>query len=106
MTGQVLHHPRLAWDAARVFVRAAEAGDAFGWLGERLAELLGDDYRQALVESWNRLWWSERPDVREAEAGMWRARLEDVLGARPDLGPALRELTDHMNLRLAGLPPR
>ena len=65
MTGQVLHHPRLAWDAARVFVRAAEAGDAFGWLGERLAELLGDDYRQALVESWNRLWWSERPDVRE-----------------------------------------
>src|SRR2546421_12521209 len=84
MTEQVLHHPRLAWDGARVIVRALESDHLYGWLNERLGTLLGPAYQQALSDSFNRLWWTDRVDAPQTEAGLWRGRP----GGPPHRAPA------------------
>ena len=61
-----------------VFVGAARHDDLYGWLDERLGELLGLSARQALAETRNRLWYSSRPDAPQIESGRWRARLPSV----------------------------
>jgi hypothetical protein len=104
MTEQVLHHPRLAWDGARVIVRALESDHLYGWLDERLGALLGMPYQQALSDSFNRLWWTERVDAPQAEAGLWRARLADLLQTRPELAVPLRDLIYEAAARLAEPP--
>src|SRR2546423_6580147 len=72
MTEYVIHQQRLAWDGARVIVRALESDYLYRWLNERLGVLLGPPYQQALSDSFNRLWWTERADAPQAEAGLWR----------------------------------
>src|SRR2546429_6615071 len=74
MAEPVLHHPRLAWDGARICVRVIESGHLCAWLDEQLGLVLGPDFHRALFDSWDRLWWSERPDAPYVEAGPWRAR--------------------------------
>ena len=96
----ILQHPRLAWDGARVFVRAIDSEDLYWWLHARLGELVGPGYQQALADSWNRLWWSERPDAPYVEAGLWRVRLEDCLRTRPDLAAPLHALIQEATVRL------
>jgi hypothetical protein len=51
----VTHHPRLAWDGAMAFVGAAAHAALYGWLDERLADLLGEPGRRALAETRVRL---------------------------------------------------
>jgi len=104
MTEQVIHNPRLAWDGARVIVRALESDYLYRWLDEQLGALLGQPYRQALSDSFNRLWWTERADAPQAEAGLWRARLGDVLQNRPDLAVPLRDLIYEAAARLSEPP--
>ncbi len=106
MAEQVLHHPRLAWDGARVIVRALETDRLYGWLNEQLGRLFGPGYQQALSDSFNRLWWTERLDAPQAEAGLWRARLADALQEHPDLARPLRELIYDATARLAEPPSR
>jgi hypothetical protein len=101
MTAQVLHHPRLAWDGARVIVRTLEsAQQPYGWLAEQLGDLLGPEYRQALFESWHRIWVTERPDAPQAEAGLWRVRLEDFLRFHPDRAMSLLAFLHEATARL------
>jgi hypothetical protein len=101
---RVLHHPRLAWDGARVIVRVLESDQLYAWLSQRLVQLFGAPYQQALSDSFNRLWWTERVDAPQAEAGLWRARLADALTREPHLAPALQELIYDANARLAEPP--
>ena len=100
MAEPVLHHPRLAWDGARICVRVIESGHLCAWLDERLGLLLGPDFHRALFDSWDRLWWSERPDAPYVEAGLWRVRLEDCLRTRPDLAAPLHALIQEATARL------
>jgi hypothetical protein len=106
MAGQVLHHPRLAWDGARMFVRAWGAYHLYGWLGNQCERVLGTEYRRALFESWERLWDSDRPDAEHVEAGRWRARLEDLLRFHPELATPLRDLIRETSARLDEAPVR
>jgi hypothetical protein len=92
MTGQVVHHPRLAWDAASVFVRALRSDQVCRWLGGQLGRKLGPAYQRALSESRDRLWSSDRPDAPQVESGLWRARLEDLLRAGPEMAGPLQTL--------------
>jgi hypothetical protein len=100
----IVHNPRLAWDAARMIVRTLESDHPYAWLHDRLGALLGPAYQQALSDSWTRLWWTERIDAPAAEAGLWRARLADVLQQRPDLARPLQELVFDGAARLAEPP--
>jgi hypothetical protein len=100
MSEGVLHQPRLAWDGARMIVRALESDHLYGWLDDRMGTLFGPLYRQALSDSFSRLWWTERLDAPQAEAGLWRARLADLLQQRPELATPLHELIQEANARL------
>jgi hypothetical protein len=100
MTAQVLHHPRLAWDGARLIVRTLESGQPYGWLAEQLGELLGPEYRQALFESWHRIRVTDRLDAPQAEAGLWRVRLEDFLRVHPDRAMPLLAFLHEATARL------
>ena len=100
----ILQHPRLAWDGAQVIVRTVDSRHVYGWLHARLGDLAGPAYQQALQDSWNRLWWSERMDAPHAEAGLWRARLADLLVNRPELAAPLQELIYEAAARLSEPP--
>lgn len=88
----VIHHPQVAWDAARAFVRAAGA-PGYEAFADRILSRLGADLYGELANTRQRLLACsvENSDV---EAGKWRVRLEDLLRGRPDLTTALRELTE------------
>ena len=101
----VTHHPRLAWDGAMAFVGAAAYDDLYGWLDERLADLLGKPAQHALAETRARLRYSRRPDAPQMESGLWRARLADVLDADPAVCGPLRTLIHDTRLRLRELQP-
>jgi hypothetical protein len=97
MTSIVVHHPRVAWDGARAFVRVAGtpaypvfADYVRSWLGPELHAAL-EDTRQRVFA--NIVWNDGDRYVTDVEAGKWRARLQDLLQERPDLTPAVQELT-------------
>lgn len=85
----VIHHPRVAWEGARVFVPAA-TGDAYWWLSDMVGLHLGVMYEFDLATTRLRL---QREDQLFAEIGAWRVRLEDLLRDRPELAPLLVQLT-------------
>ena len=90
--GQVTwHRPRLAWDGARAIIAAIESGQQV-----RMALLLGrrldPGYERAVEDSWLRL--ALDPDRTMTEAGLWRARLDDLISLRPDLAPDLMAVID------------
>jgi hypothetical protein len=94
----VIHQPRVAWEGARAFVRAAgsQQSEAFAArvLSRLGSEMFGQfaDTRQrlltALVETGGDRY------AGDVEAGKWRVRLEELLLTRPDLTPAVVELTN------------
>jgi hypothetical protein len=95
MTQAVIHQPRVAWDGARAFVRAAGGPHA-----ERFALLvlgrLGEASHAQFVDSRNRLLKAIGGDryTTDLEAGKWRVRLDDLMQNRPDLIPAVLDLTN------------
>jgi hypothetical protein len=101
----VLHHPRLAWDGAMAFVGASAHPDLYGWLAERLTDVLGAPGREALTETRVRLMYSRRPDAPQVESGRWRVRLEDALDAAPELTGPLAALIHDTRLRLREVQP-
>ena len=105
MTGRIVHHQRLAWDCARAFVTLAAAEHEYYWLQARLRELLGPDFAADLSDSRTRLLWTRRPDASPAEAGLWRAKVVDLLGERPELCLALESLMSEAQARAAELSP-
>jgi hypothetical protein len=80
----VVHHPRVAWDTARLIVEAVSDEQLFAWLRQELGGLLGAAARDALTDTRDRL--RRAGDARvPVEAGLWRVRLEDMLRERPEL---------------------
>lgn len=92
MTQTIVHHQRLAWDCARAFTAIAEDDYGYHWLSRELRALLGPDYELALSDAHTRLRYTTRLDAVPAEAGLWRARIEDVLRQRPELELVLAAL--------------
>lgn len=95
MTQAIIHQPRVAWDGARSFVRAAGSPGA-----ERFALLvlgtLGEETHAQFVDTRQKLRAAAGGDryTTDVEAGKWRVRLDDLLKIRPDLIPAIVELTN------------
>jgi hypothetical protein len=97
MTQTVIHQPRIAWDGARAFVRAAGSPHAEAFAPHVLSKLGSEVYGQfadtrqrlltALVETGGDRYASD------VEAGKWRARLEDLLHFQPEMTDAVRALT-------------
>ena len=101
MAQTVIHQPRVAWDGARAFVRAAAGQDYDGFADEVLGRL-GPEIRDELAGTRDRVLTAsiKAPGdryVTDVEAGKWRVKLEDLLRARPDLADEV--------LRLAGMAP-
>jgi hypothetical protein len=98
MTQMVIHQPRVAWDGARAFVRAAAStsyGDFADQVFTRLGNDMFDDYedtRERIVAAQTRL--PGDRSILDTEAGKWRVKLEDLLRYHPELVPELMTLTD------------
>ncbi|MCW3843979.1 hypothetical protein ONA70_28205 [Micromonospora yasonensis] len=88
----VIHHPRVAWDAARVIVESVHDEQLFSWVRQELGGLLGSAAQAALTETRDRL--RRDGDARvPVEAGLWRVRLEDLLRDRPELAGQVSSFT-------------
>jgi hypothetical protein len=99
MAQPVVHQPKVAWDGARAFVRAA-GGPGYDTLATEMLGRLGTDWYGELANTRQRLLTAsvessddDRHTV-DVEVSRWRVRLEDLLRRRPDLIPAVRELTE------------
>ncbi|GAA4670780.1 hypothetical protein [Phytohabitans rumicis] len=101
MTAQVVHHERLAWDAARAFICATESDQVFGWLREQVERHFDRRLAEALYESRHRLWARHRLDVVDVERGRWRAKLEDLVIADRSRALPLQQLIAETSARLA-----
>jgi hypothetical protein len=94
----VIHTPRVAWDGARAFVRAAGspsgerfADRVFTQLGSEMFGHFADTRRRlltALVET------GGDRHASDVEAGKWRVRLDELLRGRPDLTETVLGLTN------------
>jgi hypothetical protein len=95
MAQSVIHQPRVAWDGARAFVRAASGPDYDAFAGKLISRLGTELYRE-LVETRQRILTAsaETGDrhVVDTELGTWRVRLEDLLRQHPDLTEAVQFL--------------
>lgn len=97
MAQPVIHQPRVAWDAARAFVRMA-GGPGYADYAGRVLSRLGtqahgdlEDTRRRLLEA--ALVNGDRYTA-DVEAGKWRVRLEDLLRTNPALVTPVLELTE------------
>jgi hypothetical protein len=98
MSQSVIHQPRVAWDGARAFVRAA-GGPGYDAFAGRVLSRLGTEMYGELANTRQRLLSASvesSDDDRftvDVEASKWRVRLEDLLRNRPDLVSVVRDLT-------------
>ena len=105
MGARIYHQPRVAWDLARIVASLATSeDDLYVWFSTRVGELLGPSYRRHLYDTRARLATSTRDDAPLVEAGLWRARLEDVLRGQADLAEDLHILRLDAASRLARRP--
>jgi hypothetical protein len=103
MTQMASHRPRVAWDGARVIIAAIDRGYQ-GWLAYALSERIDSAYYDYVLESWSRM--NARPEAMMAEAGLWRARLDDLLAVRPDITDELIAVVEETSATLSGWAPR
>jgi hypothetical protein len=93
----VIHQPRVAWDGACAFVRAA-GSPCYPVFADYVRQWLGPDLAEDLTDTHDRLFdnlvrtGGDR-HVGDVEAGKWRVRLEDLLRSRPETIGAVMELT-------------
>lgn len=88
----VIHHPRVAWDTARVIVEAMPDEQLSAWIRQELGGLLGAAAQDALTDTRDRL--RRAGDTRvPVETGLWRVRLEDMLRERPELAGEVSAFT-------------
>jgi hypothetical protein len=97
MTQSVIHQPRVAWDAARAFVRMA-AGPGYDAFAGRVLSRLGPEMHGDLATTRRRLLEASPVSsdrfTADVEMGKWRVRIEDLLRNDPALIAPLRELTE------------
>jgi hypothetical protein len=100
MTTTVIHQPRVAWDGACAFVRAA-VSPSYPIFADYVRQWLGPDMWDQLAETRDKLidnlirTGGDRY-ASDVEAGRWRVRLEDLLRTRPEMTGAVQELTAMM----------
>jgi hypothetical protein len=92
----VIHQPRVAWDGALAFVRAA-ASQYYGVYAAMVFDKLGRDVYTAYEDTRERIFAAVVRDpldrtVLDVEAGKWRVRLEDLLRADPELAGTVQQL--------------
>jgi hypothetical protein len=97
MPPMVIHLPRVAWDGACAFVRAA-GSPSYPIFADYVRQWLGPDLADDLAETREKLFdnlYRTGGDryTGDVEAGRWRVRLEDLLRSRPETTDAVRELT-------------
>ena len=97
MTAPVIHQPRVAWDAARAVVRAAQT-PYYAEFAQQMMLRVGHDHYLLLEDTRARVldnYYRTGGDrfVIDLEAGKWRIRFEELLQTRPDLVPTVLELT-------------
>ena len=93
----IVHQPRVAWDGARAFVRAAGSHHSDDFASKVLNRLGSAAYGEfadtrhrlltALVQT------GGDRHASDIEAGKWRVRLEDLLRNRPELTGTVQDLT-------------
>jgi hypothetical protein len=88
----------VAWDGARAFIRAA-ASEYYGAFADHVFDKLGKEVFDDYEASRERIFAAQTTApgdrrVLDVEAGKWRAKLEDLLRAHPDLVRALMTLTE------------
>jgi hypothetical protein len=100
----VMHQPRIAWDAAVLLVRAAQAESiVYTWCRDHVGALLGSAYRQNLETTRVLVTAPQAPAaIRDSQAAVWRVRLEDELRSQPQLAQELVQLSVELRARLAG----
>jgi hypothetical protein len=96
MTQTFVHPQRVAWDAARAFVRAAYS-PYFQEFSGRVFQLLGPEIYADLQATRDRLddWMTRPPADRymfDVEAGKWRVKLQELVQMRPELAGPLQDL--------------
>jgi hypothetical protein len=105
MGARIYHRPRVAWDFARVVVSIATASDdLYTWFSTRVTDLIGTPYQLALYDTRMRLARPTRDDAPSVEAGLWRARIDDLLDRDADLVEDLYILAHDASSRLARRP--
>jgi hypothetical protein len=105
MGTRIYHPPRVAWDFARAVVSIATANDdLYLWFSTRVADLIGPPYQLALYDTRTRLARPTRADAPYVEAGLWRARIDDLLSRDTDLVEDLYILAHDASSRLARRP--
>ena len=87
-----LHPQRIAWDGARVLVRATADDDWAVWFANWLNAQAGPPWGQLVLASRARLTAAYGYESAALESGMWRVRLADLMQERPDLVVPLAEL--------------
>jgi hypothetical protein len=99
MSQLVIHQPRVAWDGARAFVRAA-GGPAYATFSNEVLSRLGSELYGELANTRQRLQTSSIDSsdndrfTKDVEASRWRVRLDELLRNRPDLISVVQELTE------------
>lgn len=93
----VIHQPRVAWDAARAFVRIVQT-PYYEQFADLVLDRLGPDSYLQLQETYDRVLDNLHRTggdryVTDVEAGKWRVRFEEVLRTRPESTRHLIELT-------------
>jgi hypothetical protein len=93
----IIHQPRVAWEGARAFVRAACSPGYEAFAG-RVASQLGSEFYGELANTRQRLFAAQVATggdrfMSDVETGKWRVRFDDLLRTRPDLIAAVQELT-------------
>jgi hypothetical protein len=101
VSGVAFHPERLAWDGARTIVRAVGSDQVYRWLSDQFGVVLGPAYAHALSDSYARLWSDGRPEAPHREAGLWRARIHDLLLDDPALAVPVQRLIDETSERLS-----
>ena len=89
----IVHHARVAWDAAVALTKAAVADEAvYFWTRKWVADLLGEKAALEMTATRDRLMDPmSDPENSRVEIGRWRAHLEGELRVRPDIGAFLRD---------------
>lgn len=95
-----LHVPRVAWDGARVIVRACADRDWAVWFANWINAQAGPPFGQLVMQSRDRLAAGYGYEAAALEAGRWRVRLDDLLTRRPDLVEPLAEIVREATRRL------
>ena len=103
MASTIVHHPRVAWDAALALVRAARADDAVvSWCRDWVAHVLGPIDASAFLATRRRL---ADPAAAlnevQVQEGLWRVRIEDALRVFPDLAEPLLDRIADTRVRIA-----